>query len=245
MMVNVKSLDKIYEIGEIKVQALNQVNLAIKRGEFLAIMGASGSGKSTLLHIIGGIDRVTSGEIFIDNENITNMSEKELTIYRRYKMGFVFQNFNLISTLTVEENICLPLLLAGKKLNHENKQRIDDLLQSTNLSTRKNHKPFQLSGGEQQRAAIVRAFAMKPKIILMDEPTGNLDSLNGQKILKLIQNVQQKHKATIVLITHDPFVAQYADRIILLKDGSVAGFINKDNDNTFNVQYIYNRMLKL
>jgi len=244
-MVNVKLLEKIYEIGAIKIQALNQVSLTIKRGEFIAIMGASGSGKSTLLHIIGGLDRVTSGEIFIDKENITNMTEKELTLYRRYKMGFVFQNFNLISTLTVEENICLPLLLASKKLNHENKQRIDKLLDTTNLSHRRNHKPFQLSGGEQQRVAIIRAFAMKPKLILMDEPTGNLDSLNGQKILKLIQNVQQKHNATVVLITHDSFVAQYADRIVLLKDGSVAGFINRENDKNFDVQYIYNRMLKL
>lgn len=244
-MVNIKSLDKTYETGEIKVQALHRIELTIRRGEFLAIIGASGSGKSTLLHIIGGIDRATNGEVIIDNETLTDMNETELTLYRRYKMGFVFQNFNLISTLTVEENICLPLLLAKKKLDQKLKQRIDELLQLTNLTTRRNHKPFQLSGGEQQRVAVVRAFAMNPKLILLDEPTGNLDSQNGQKILRLIQNAQQRYKATVVLITHDPFVAQYAERIVLLKDGSVVGFINKKSNRAFDAQHIYNRMLKL
>jgi putative ABC transport system ATP-binding protein len=244
-MVKVKSVEKIYENGEIKVQALHHVNLNIKRGEFLAIMGASGSGKSTLLHIIGGIDRATSGEVFIDKDNISHMNEKELTLYRRYKMGFVFQSFNLISTLTVAENICIPLLLASKKVSPENKRRIEYLLAATNLSQRRNHKPFQLSGGEQQRVAIVRAFAMQPQLILMDEPTGNLDSLSGQKILNLIRQVQQQNNATVVLITHDPFAAQYTERIVLLKDGSVAGFIKRENDKVFDVQDIYKRMLTL
>ncbi|KNF07672.1 ABC transporter ATP-binding protein [Gottschalkia purinilytica] len=215
-----KTIDlcKIYGKGETKVEALKSVNLTINEGEFIAIVGPSGSGKSTLLHLLGGLDRPTSGEVVINNTKIYDLSEKELSIFRRRKIGFIFQFYNLIPVLTAEENIKLPLILDNKNIDNN---YLEELINILELKGRKNHFPNQLSGGQQQRVSIGRALAYKPSIIFADEPTGNLDSKNSKEVIELLKLSVKKYKQTLVMITHDPNIASQADRVITIEDGMV------------------------
>lgn len=212
------SLCKSYGEGEIKVEALKDVNLSINQGEFVAIVGASGSGKSTLLHLLGGVDRPTSGSVIVDNVDVYNLNENQLAVFRRRKVGFIFQFYNLIPVLTAEENIKLPLLLDYKK---EDKSYLEDLINILGIKDRLHHLPSELSGGQQQRVSIGRALAYKPSIILADEPTGNLDSKNSQEILELLKLSVKKYNQTLIMITHDVNIASQADRVITLEDGKV------------------------
>lgn len=199
-LIEVKSLNKIYGSGEAEVKALKNINLNIEQGEFVAIVGQSGSGKSTLLHLIGGADIPSSGEVIIDGKNIYKLKEKELSILRRRKLGFIFQFFNLIPVLTAQENIEMPVLLDNEKID---KKYMNELLRILGLEERKNNYPSQLSGGQQQRVSIGRALANKPSIILADEPTGNLDSKNSKEVLELLKYCAKKYNQTLILITHD------------------------------------------
>lgn len=217
-LIEVKNLNKIYGSGEAEVKALKNINLNIEQGEFVAIVGQSGSGKSTLLHLIGGVDIPSSGEVIIDGKNIYKLKEKELSILRRRKLGFIFQFFNLIPVLTVQENIEMPVLLDNEKID---KKYMNELLRILGLEERKNNYPSQLSGGQQQRVSIGRALANKPSIILADEPTGNLDSKNSKEVLELLKYCAKKYNQTLILITHDINIAKSADRVITIEDGEI------------------------
>ena len=214
----VEDLKKYYEMGETIVKALDGINLAIEQGEFLSIVGTSGSGKSTLLHMLGGLDVPTSGKIIVDGNDISKMSKDELTIYRRRKIGFVFQNYNLLPLMNVYENIILPIKLDGIKPDNK---YVDELFKILGLEKKKYAMPNQLSGGQQQRVALARALATKPAIILADEPTGNLDSHTSQDVLGLIKITSERFAQTVVMITHTEEIAQMADRIIRLEDGKI------------------------
>lgn len=218
--IEIKNLNKIYGKGEVEVKALNNINLEINEGEFVAIVGASGSGKSTLLHLLGGVDKPSSGEVILNGTNMYSLKERELSILRWRKIGFVFQFFNLIPVLTAEENIEMPVLLDGGKMNKEYKA---ELLKILGLEERKKHHPAQLSGGQQQRVSIGRALANKPSLILADEPTGNLDSKNSKEILELLKYSAKKYHQTLILITHDLAIAKEADRVITIADGEIIG----------------------
>ena len=217
-ILEAKNLIKVYGQGENGVHALAGVNLEVNKGEFLAIVGTSGSGKSTLLHMLGGLDRPTSGEVIIDGIPIVSLKDDELTIFRRRKIGFVFQAYNLVPVLNVYENIVLPLELDGEKVD---KEFVDEIIDTLMLSSKKESLPNQLSGGQQQRVAIARALAFRPAIILADEPTGNLDSKTGQDVLSLLKVSAEKYGQTIVMITHNDEIAQLADRIIRIEDGHI------------------------
>lgn len=217
-ILETKDLRKIYGSGETEVRALDGVNLQIENGEFVAIVGTSGSGKSTLLHMLGGLDQPTSGSVIVDGKDIFSLKEEALTIFRRRKIGFVFQSYNLVPVLNVYENIVLPIELDGGKVNKEFVQRI---VQTLGLDGRLDALPSQLSGGQQQRVAIARALAAAPAIILADEPTGNLDSKTSQDVLSLLKVTSQKFSQTIVMITHNEEIAQMADRIIRIEDGKI------------------------
>lgn len=217
-LIEVKNLNKIYGSGEAEVKALKNINLNIEQGEFVAIVGQSGSGKSTLLHLIGGIDIPSSGEVIIDGKNIYKLKEKELSILRRRKLGFIFQFFDLIPVLTAQENIEMPVLLDNEKID---KKYMNELLRILGLEERKNNYPSQLSGGQQQRVSIGRALANKPSIILADEPTGNLDSKNSKEVLELLKYCAKKYNQTLILITHDINIAKSADRVITIEDGEI------------------------
>ena len=217
-ILETKDLRKIYGSGDTEVRALDGVNLQIENGEFVAIVGTSGSGKSTLLHMLGGLDRPTEGEVIVDGKDIFSLKEEALTIFRRRKIGFVFQAYNLVPVLNVYENIVLPIELDGGKVNKEFVQRI---VQTLGLDGRLDALPNQLSGGQQQRVAIARALAAAPAIILADEPTGNLDSKTSQDVLSLLKVTSQKFSQTIVMITHNEEIAQMADRIIRIEDGKI------------------------
>ena len=219
-IVRTVNLCKSYGSGETKVDALKNVSITINQGEFTAIVGASGSGKSTLLHLIGGVDRPTWGKVMVDNEDVYNLNDNRLAIFRRRKVGFIFQSYNLIPVLTAEENMLLPLLLDNKKAD---KDYLEDLLGILGLKDRRNHLPSELSGGQQQRVSIGRALAYKPSIILADEPTGNLDTKNSREIVDLLRLSVKKYHQTLIMITHDINIASQADRIINIEDGSVAG----------------------
>lgn len=218
-MLTMKELCKTYGSGEVKVDALKNINLTINQGEFVAIVGASGSGKSTLLHVMAGLDKPTEGNISIDNQDIYTLDGDNLAVFRRRKMGFVFQSFNLISVLTLEENIQLPVLLDHQKID---KDYLNELLELLALRDRKDHLPSQLSGGQQQRAAIARALIYKPSIIFADEPTGNLDKKNSKEVMELLKLSSKKYKQTLVVVTHDLEIASAADRIITLSDGDIS-----------------------
>lgn len=218
--IEIKNLNKIYGKGEVEVKALNNINLEINEGEFVAIVGASGSGKSTLLHLLGGVDKPSSGEVILNGTNMYSLKERELSILRRRKIGFVFQFFNLIPVLTAEENIEMPALLDGGKMDKEYKA---ELLKILGLEERKKHHPAQLSGGQQQRVSIGRALANKPSLILADESTGNLDSKNSKEILELLKYSAKKYHQTLILITHDLAIAKEADRVITIADGEIIG----------------------
>ena len=217
-ILETKDLRKIYGSGDTEVRALDGVNLQIENGEFVAIVGSSGSGKSTLLHMLGGLDRPTDGKVFVDGKDIFSLKEEALTIFRRRKIGFVFQSYNLVPVLNVYENIVLPIELDGGKVN---KEFIQKIVQTLGLDGRLDALPSQLSGGQQQRVAIARALAAAPAIILADEPTGNLDSRTSQDVLSLLKVTSQKFSQTIVMITHNEEIAQMADRIIRIEDGKI------------------------
>ena len=212
------NLGKIYGKKQTRVNALNDVNLKISKGEFVAIVGPSGSGKSTFLHLIGGLERPSSGTIKVDNKDICCLSDKELAKYRRQKVGFVFQQYNLIPVLNVKENIELPLKLDNVKVD---KNYIEDLMKLLGIEERKDHLPNQLSGGQQQRVAIARALAAKPSIILADEPTGNLDSNTTKEVMDLLKKSIKKYNQTLIMITHNNEIAKKADRVISIVDGKL------------------------
>ena len=218
-LLRVENLSKSYGKGEAKVDALKNINLSIKKGEFIAIVGPSGSGKSTLLHLLGGVDKPTIGNVFINDINIYDLKEKDLAIFRRRNIGFVFQNYNLVPILNVYENIVLPIELDGMKIDEE---YIDSIINILGLSQKLTNMPNNLSGGQQQRVAIARAIATKPAIILADEPTGNLDSKTSMDVIGLLKMTSQKFNQTIVMITHNEEIAQLADRIIRIEDGKIA-----------------------
>ncbi len=214
----IKNLCRTYGNGETKVDALKNINITINQGEFVAIVGASGSGKSTLLHAMAGLDKPTKGNVIIDNEDIYILDEDNRAVFRRRKIGFVFQSFNLIPVLNLEENIQLPVLLDHQKID---KDYLNELLELLGLKDRKGHLPSQLSGGQQQRAAIARALIYKPSIIFADEPTGNLDINNSKEVMDLLKVSSKKYKQTLVVVTHNLEIASRADRIITLSDGEI------------------------
>ncbi|TGE34733.1 ABC transporter ATP-binding protein [Desulfosporosinus fructosivorans] len=221
-MTILKTIDlkKQYGSGETAVHALDGVNLSVENGEFVAIVGTSGSGKSTLLHMLGGLDRPTSGGVIVDGQAIFSLKDEALTIFRRRKIGFVFQNYNLVPVLNVYENIVLPTQLDG---NEPDESYVTQIIQTLGLESKLQNLPNNLSGGQQQRVAIARALASKPAIVLADEPTGNLDSRTSQDVLGLLKVTGEKFKQTIVMITHNEEIAQLADRIIRIEDGKIAG----------------------
>ena len=205
--------------GAHRVEILRGVSFSVPRGQFVAIMGASGSGKSTLLGLLAGLDTATAGRIIVDGEDITNLAEDQLARVRGRKIGFVFQSYKLVPTLTAEENVLLPAELSGLSGGHT--ERAAELLSRVGLENRRHHYPIQLSGGEQQRVALARAFIVKPPILMADEPTGNLDSVNGQHVLDLLLQLNREEGTTLILVTHDRLLAEYADRILTLKDGQI------------------------
>lgn len=217
-ILKVENLSKVYGKGDNKVEALKNINLSLNKGEFTAIVGASGSGKSTLLHLLGGLDRPTDGSVIIDGESIYKYNEEKLAIFRRRKVGFVFQFFNLIPVLDVEENVALPALMDNNKVDKEYLSEIVNLL---GLEERKHHLPSELSGGQQQRVSIGRALLNKPSIILADEPTGNLDSKTSKEVIELLKFTAKKYSQTLILITHDFNIASMADRIVTIQDGEI------------------------
>jgi putative ABC transport system ATP-binding protein len=220
VILEARDLVKRYRLGEGQVDALRGVSLSVNKGDFVAIMGASGSGKSTMLHILGGLDLPTSGDVVIDGLNLAALDEEHRTLTRREKTGFVFQFFNLIPLLNVRENVALPFLIAGEALG-PHKGRVDALLELVGLTAMADHKPDQLSAGEQQRVALARALATEPAILLADEPTGNLDYTTGSEILDLLWDSCERLGQTIILVTHDARAAAYADRVFVLRDGAI------------------------
>ena len=226
-ILRVENLTKTYGEGENKVEALKNTNLSINKGEFITIIGASGSGKSTLLlHLLGGLDRPSSGKVIIDEKSIYDYNDDELSIFRRRKVGFIFQFFNLIPVLDVEENIELPVILDNEKVD---KAYLDEIISILNLKERRNHLPSELSGGQQQRVSIGRALINKPSIILADEPTGNLDSKNTRGVIELLKLTAKKFNQTLILITHDTNIAMMADRVITIEDGQIIKDTKVDN----------------
>lgn len=219
-ILQTKHLKKYYGSGDTTVKALDDVNLSVADGEFAAIVGTSGSGKSTLLHMLGGLDRPTEGSVWVEGKDIFSLKDDELTIFRRRKIGFIFQNYNLVPVLNVYENIVLPIELDGNKVDTKH---IDHIIETLGLSQKVDSLPGQLSGGQQQRVAIARALASKPAIILADEPTGNLDSKTSLDVLGLLKITSETFKQTIVMITHNEEIAQMADRIIRIEDGRIVG----------------------
>ncbi|MFB9277554.1 ABC transporter ATP-binding protein [Cohnella cellulosilytica] len=217
-VISVDGLSKSYGKGTMQVDALQQVSFQINQGEFVAVVGASGSGKSTLLHLLGGLDKPSGGYVHIDGEDLYSLKEKERAVFRRRKIGFIFQSYNLIPVLNVEENIRLPLLLDHRQ---PDRAYIDDLIHTLGLHERRKHLPSELSGGQQQRVAIGRALAYRPAIILADEPTGNLDTANGREVIELLKLAVRQYHQTVVIITHDMNIASEADRVLHLQDGKL------------------------
>ena len=217
-ILKVENLTKSYGKGEAKVDAIKNINLSINKGEFVAIVGPSGSGKSTLLHLLGGVDKPTSGKVYINDVDIYNLKEKDLSTFRRRNVGLIYQFYNLIPVLSVKENILLPAELDNRKID---KDYLDDLLKTLGLKERANHLPNELSGGQQQRTSIGRALINRPSIVLADEPTGNLDSKNSKEVLELLKLSVRKYNQTLIMITHDPSIALQADRVITIEDGTI------------------------
>ena len=217
-ILRVEHLSKIYGQGENEVRALDDVSFSIEKGQFVAIIGPSGSGKSTLVHILGGVDRPTSGKVFLEGQDVFAQNEDQLAIFRRRQVGLIYQFYNLIPVLNVTENITLPVLMDGRKVNQE---RLKDLLTTLNLNGREKHLPNQLSGGQQQRVSIGRALMNSPAVVLADEPTGNLDSKNSREIVELLKLSNKQYGQTLIVITHDENIALQADRIITIEDGKI------------------------
>ena len=220
-LLEVKNICKIYGSGETAVKALKNINFSVPKGEYAAIIGESGSGKSTLSNMIGALDLPTSGKVFIDGKDIFSMNEQKLTVFRRRNIGFIFQSFNLIPELTVEQNIIFPLLLDYQK---PDKEYLEELLTVLNLKERRKHLPSQLSGGQQQRVAIGRALITRPALILADEPTGNLDTQNSREVIALLKKASKKYQQTILMITHNRSIAQTSDRVLQVSDGVLTDF---------------------
>jgi len=226
-IIEVKDVTKIYKVGNEKIVALDKVNLTINKGEFCCLLGTSGSGKSTLLNVMAGIEKITSGEIIIRNRKINKMSERELSIFRQKYLGFIFQSYNLVPSLTAYENVELPLIfkeIAPKK----RKTMVREIIKSVGLSKRAKHKPSQMSGGQQQRVGIARAFVSSPEIVFADEPTGNLDTKTTMEIMNLIKSIAKEYNQTIVMVTHDSRIAEFADKVISIHDGQIASVENKE-----------------
>lgn len=219
-IVKVEHLSKYYGKGDTVVKALDNVSFSINQGEFVVIVGASGSGKSTLLHLLGGVDRPSNGKVWIKGQDIYSLNENNLAIFRRKEIGLIYQFYNLIPVLNVKENITLPILLDHQKVNTD---RLETLIATLGLTARLEHLPNQLSGGQQQRVSIARALINQPAIVLADEPTGNLDSKNGDEIIKLLKEANEKYQQTVVIITHDNEIARKASRVIEIKDGQIVG----------------------
>lgn len=217
-ILRIENLKKVYGKGENEVRALDGVSFSVEQGEFLAIIGPSGSGKSTLLHILGAVDIPTSGKVFMEGKDVFAQNEEELAIFRRRQVGLIYQFYNLIPVLDVQENITLPVLMDGRKVNQK---RLQEMIHLLRLEGRENHLPNQLSGGQQQRVSIGRALMNAPAIVLADEPTGNLDSRNSQEIMALLKESNQKFNQTLIMITHDENIALQADRIIAIEDGKI------------------------
>ncbi|MFD1179617.1 ABC transporter ATP-binding protein [Paenibacillus puldeungensis] len=217
-LLTCENVNKTYGTGDTMITALNHINLTVNRGEFVAVVGASGSGKSTLLHLLGGVDRPSSGKILIEDTDIAKMSEEKLAVFRRRKVGLIYQFYNLIPTLDVRKNILLPMLLDGRQPDEE---RFAEIVKTLGLSDRLNHLPGQLSGGQQQRVAIGRALIYRPAILLADEPTGNLDRKNSEETVELLKLSNSRYQQTVLLITHDEKIALEADRILTIEDGKI------------------------
>lgn len=217
-ILKVENLSKIYGKGENEVKAVNDISFSVEKGEFVAIVGASGSGKSTLLHLLGGVDRPTSGKVFIDGQDIYQLNDEQLAIFRRRQVGLIYQFYNLIPILNVEENITLPCNLDGKEVK---KEKLDEMLKTLKLENRSKHLPNELSGGQQQRVSIGRAIINNPAIMLADEPTGNLDSKASEEIISLLRLSNKKYNQTVIVITHDEKIALEADRVITIDDGRI------------------------
>ena len=217
-ILRVSGLTKIYGSGDNEVRALNNISFSVEKGEFLAIIGPSGSGKSTLLHILGGVDRPTSGHVWLNGVDVYAQNDEQLAIFRRRQVGLIYQFYNLIPVLTVEENITLPVLMDGRKVN---RARLTELIETLHLTGREHHLPNQLSGGQQQRVSIGRAMMCAPAVVLADEPTGNLDSANSHEIVSLLKQSHTKYNQTLIIITHDESIALQADRIIAIEDGRI------------------------
>ncbi len=222
VVLKVENLSKYYQMGEIKVKALEDVSFEVEKSEFIVILGPSGSGKSTLLNIMGGMDKPSSGTVYFNDELITNFTDKELTMYRRHKIGFVFQFYNLMATLTAKENVELVAEITNSSVN------IDEVMEAVGLGDRADHFPSQMSGGEQQRVAIARAVAKAPQILLCDEPTGSLDFETGIQILKVLKDVNVKYKNTVIVITHNASIAQMADKVIKMRSGNITEIIENE-----------------
>ena len=217
-LLNVENLEKVHGKGDNEVKAVNGVSFSVPKGQMVAIVGASGSGKSTLLHMIGAVDRPTSGKIYLDGQDVFKQNNRELAIFRRRQVGLIYQFYNLIPVLTAEENITLPIMMDGRKPDKEHLEKILDML---GLKERRDHLPSQMSGGQQQRVSIGRALFTSPQVILADEPTGNLDSKNSAEIMELFRRSNKELKQTIIIITHDEKIAEQCDRIIVLSDGKI------------------------
>lgn len=222
IILKIENLSKNYQMGEVSVKALEDVSFEVEKGEFIVILGPSGSGKSTLLNILGGMDTPSGGSVLFNNELITNFTDKELTMYRRHKIGFVFQFYNLMATLTAKENVELVAEITDSSVN------IDEVMEAVGLGDRRDHFPSQMSGGEQQRVAIARAVAKSPQILLCDEPTGSLDFETGIQILKVLKDVNEKYKNTVIVITHNASIAQMADKVIKMRSGTITEIIEND-----------------
>lgn len=221
-IIEVENLYKTFKTGKESIEVLKGINFTVSKGEFISIMGPSGGGKSTLLYLLGGLDKPTSGTVIINGKDISTIKEKEISSMRRNKMGFVFQFYNLVPNLTVEDNILLPVILDGKKIKNYS-EKLNEILDIIGMKDKRKLTPRELSGGQQQRVAIARALASKPSIILLDEPTGNLDSQNSQEVMELLKISQRKYNQTIVMVTHDAMMASKADRIITIEDGQIVG----------------------
>lgn len=231
-IIEVKDVTKIYKVGNEKIVALDKVNLTINKGEFCCLLGTSGSGKSTLLNVMAGIEKLTSGEIIIRNRKINKMSERELSIFRQKYLGFIFQSYNLIGSLTAFENVELPLIFK-EVVPKKRKKMVREIIRAVGLSGRAKHKPSQMSGGQQQRVGIARAFVSSPEIVFADEPTGNLDTKTTMEIMNLIKSIAKEYNQTIVMVTHDSRIAEFADKVINIHDGvvkSVEEKISTDNN---------------
>ena len=229
-MIKVENLRKVYKVGGEKVVALDNISLNIEKGEFCCIVGTSGSGKSTLLNMLAGLEKPTKGKVKINGQLVSKMTEKELAIFRQNNIGFIFQSYNLLPTLTAVENVAFPLVFRGidKKIRDKKAKKI---LEDMGLGDRLNHKPGEMSGGQQQRVGIARAFVGRPNVIFADEPTGNLDSATTEQVMKMLIDISQKNNITFVMVTHDPELARMAPRVITLKDGRVISDVKNNSDN--------------